>query len=238
MKYFLFFILLLLCIDAQSQSLQWQQQRKMSYGLFFSPTINYRTLTSEAPTDLVKEIRDSEEEAALGYRAGITLDYRLTKQLELQFGLILSNRIFKTAEQSPIWSDETITEITSTSISNQYLYLDIPLKLKYNFSSQKRLNWFVSGGINTSLFFLYNRKNHVQISGEWVVSKDQSFHTNPLNFFAEIESGMEYKVFPRLKIRLSANFQYALTSTNSNLKTKEYLYNSGVGVGLIFTPKK
>ena len=92
--------------------------------------------------------------------------------------------------------------------------------------------------VNTSLFFLYNRKNHVNTSGDWEVFKDQSFFAQSLNFFGEIEMGIEYRLNSRFKVRSTINFQHALVPTNLNLKTKEYLYSGGIGLGLVFTPHK
>jgi len=210
----------------------------MSYGLYLSPTINYRTLTSNAPNNLVKEIRDKEEIAGLSYRAGGTFNYRISDKMALQSGLILSNRVFKTAKQALVWSESNASNPTEAYISQQYFYLDIPLKLKYTFLTQKRLEVFVSGGINTALFFLYNNKNHVNVSGNWEVSTNQSSNLSSINFLAEIESGIEYKFNSKLKFRTALFFIHGITPTNANLKTKEFLYSGGLNFGFVFTPYK
>lgn len=238
MKHVLIFALSLICWDLYAQSEPEIQLRRVSHGLYLSPTLNYRTLTSKASTDLVKTIRDEEEVAGFGYRAGWTMDYLLSEKIGLQSGLILSNRVFRTSKENLAWSDPGINDVTEAYISQQYVYLDIPLKVKYNLSPQKKLNYFVAGGLTTSLFFWYSRRNHVKVADEWEVSKKQSFLSNSLNLFAEFESGVEYRLSPRLNLRTALNFQHALLPTNSNLKTKEYLYSAGWSVGLVFTPYK
>lgn len=238
MKYLLIFIALIFSTKAFSQLEATKQSKRMSYGIYLSPTISYRTLTTDTNLDLVKEIRNNKEVAGIGYRVGITFDYRITNKLEVQSGLILSNRVFKTSEKDLVWSETDFINFSESFISHQYLYMDIPLKLKYNIMPQRRFNVFVSGGVNTALFFLYNRKNHVKNLEDWEITKDQSFNLNSINILAEIESGIEYKINSKLKFRSALNFIHAFTPTNSNLNTKEYLYSGGLSVGLILTPNK
>ena len=234
MKYPLIIIITLFGSQVFSQTEQANKNRKMAYGLFFSQTINYRTITSNAYNDLVKDFRDNAEIASMGFRTGLTFDYQISGNIDLQFGLIFSNRIIKTKSTKLVWPDANITQITDAFISRQYHYVDMPLKVKYNFAPQNRLNWFLSGGVSAAALISLNQRNHVKISGDWQVTKDEFPIASLMIFLAEIEPGVEYSFHPKIKLRSSLNFQHAFTATNPNYKTKEYLYAGGISFRLDF----
>ena len=235
-SYLLFATLNFLAFTGFSQSeFATTTPKRFSYGLYFSPNLNYRTLTSNATNNLVKATRDQEEIADFGFRAGMTFDYRISKKIDLSSGLIFSNRTFRTRSKRLVWSKSNASE---AFISQLYSYVDIPLKVRYNISPDQKLNWFVSGGANLAFLPAHVQRNHTNTSGTWKVSRDRLNTMLSFLFLAEIEAGVAYRLTPAFTLRSSLYFQHALTSTNPNFNTREFLYSGGFSVGLIFTPQK
>lgn len=239
MKNILCFLLLFLSGSIIAQSETASDSRKLSYGLYFSSAIGYRTLNTEPVEVWLKEQRDAEEKSAFGYRFGAKTDYRFSERIRGQVGLIFADRVYKTIENSLNFNNLPDDAITSNYLSFHYKYLDIPLKVSYDFASQKRLNFFVASGITTSIFLSFSKNNHTQTSTGWTITKDnKGIGYDRLNFFAVLEPGIAYKLSSMLSIRASLNMEYGLKATNVNLLTQERLFAGGMELGFTFTPNK
>lgn len=237
MKNIFCFLILLLSGSIIAQSEMTSTSSKLSYGLYFSPAIGYRILSSEPAEAWLKERRDLEEESAFGYRFGAKIDYRFSDKIGLQTGLVFADRVYKTIESPPTFINPPTDAITSSYLSFHYKYLDIPLRVKYNFPSQTKLNFFLAGGVTTSIFLSYSKDIHTQTNTDWTISKDKkSIGYDRLNFFAVLGSGVEYSLSSKVSIRTSVNMEYGLKATNINLPTTERLFAGGMELGIVFTP--
>lgn len=212
--------------------------KRISYGVSISPTLNYRTLISNGPNDVIKEIRNENEITGFGFRAGLTFDYKLTKKLNLQTGLIFAQRNFRTTSRKLNWSNSSISNITEAYISRRYDNIDIPVKLQYKVFETEKWNWFISTGAIASFFINHTQRNHIKVSNKWETTKDELLDVALTIFYGEIESGIAFRINPTIQFRGSLYFQHAITATNPKYKTKDFIYTGGVNLGLIFTPFK
>src|SRR5687767_3453389 len=123
--------------------------KKFYLGFNFSPDYSYRTLykndkqVSDSLWSIAKELEDSINVPKFGYTGGLTVGYYITSRISLESGLQFSNKGYKTIPIETIY-DWKEPSIVATNIFNYY-YLDIPLKVNYEFL-KKRIQVITSIG--------------------------------------------------------------------------------------------
>lgn len=221
-------------MNVQAQKVESQ---KISFGLVLSPTINYRSLTSDAANDFVKDQRDESETVGFRYQGGLTIDFRPSEKLEIQSGVIFADRLFRTKSIELVWPSG-VPEFSEAYVSQRYLSVDVPLRLRYTLLARNKFNYYVAGGVTAAFFVARQQRNHVLSSGSWEVTQSPLLNESTWMLLGEMEAGLDYALSTRLKLRAALNFQHGLTPTNPDYPTKEYLYSGGIRFGLVFTPTK
>jgi len=210
--------------------------KKMSYGLYFAPTLCYRHLDSEPSEEWLKDLRNQNEEVHLSFSAAFLMSHVLTEKFSLGFGLVYSDRGFQSTVDELTWVSTNTGFPTKTYTSFHYRYFDVPLNLKYYFYNKNKLQCYASVGLSLAMLFNHHKINHRSYDGRWIAAKeDKGYGYNRANLMGNVEVGMEYSILKALKINVSLFFQQAMLAT-TELPTKEYLFNSGLNIGIIYTP--
>ncbi len=240
MKGWITLLAVFICATTTAQTENLADYKRVSYGIYLNTNLNYRWLNEVPEENQLQSLMNENDRTGFGYRFGINFNCELKPPFALQFGLLYGDRSYRTKE--------TVLDFSSTPssgnlpklayLSYHFNYFDIPIKLKYQFSPKNKVSFFIAGGITTSLFITHVQKLHVETDGQWRSTKDtQSIYGyDALNFFGEIDAGIDYRINRKLKLQFSANFQQALKAVNSNLLTKRYLYSGGLAIGVFFTP--
>lgn len=218
-----------------AQEVNEKEGGKVSLGLFISPTLNYRILTSDASNDFIKTVRDESESSGFRYQGGITLDLKLSERLGLQSGLVYADRVFKTNSIVFNWEDNSEPSITEAFFTQQYQYIEIPFQLKHDFLSTEKMNYFCAAGFTGAFLISHKQNHHVRVNNNWERSSSELLNERTFMLMADLALGMEYKFKSLVKMRSSINLQQGIRPTNPDYPTKEYLNAAGLRLGIVFT---
>ncbi len=158
--------------------------------------------------------------------------------MDLQSGLFLANRVYRTRTESLNWVDPTISGPTEVFRSRQFQYVEIPLYVQYTFFQKERVNLFATLGGIIALNSRNFERSHVKLDNEWQVTNFAAPNLSHTIFMLSSGIGAECKISTRIKLRGELLYQQAITPVNSDLPTKELLNSGGLNFGLIFSPKK
>lgn len=240
MKY-LFCVLVVFCslaIAAQTAQDDTKTAGRLSLGLYGNPAMGYRWLTGGEGEQYLQSLRDEEEQIGFSYRAGLLFAYPMGKhkRWQWQMGMLFGDRSFQTKIETLVWVGGTDQGMSRAFRSHHYYYLDLPLKLRYNFWEQQAWKAYVTGGVSLAVFYQYHKNQHVYNDGTWQVHRDEQTLSgaNQLNFVASIEPGISYQLAPRLELLASIALQLPFNPSNTHLNLKEYLFDVGLGIGILW----
>ncbi|MCG8328422.1 MAG: PorT family protein [Chitinophagales bacterium] len=229
-------ICLLSCLSFTLMAQSNQNSNKWSYDIFFNPNFGYRFLSKNSIEEELQSLRNTKEQFNFGYSMGISLEYRIRSKVTIIGGLGYSNRAYKTKKKDLVWLEPHLNYPQQSFNSFHYQYLDIPLGVKYDFMKKRRFSLYLYGGAMTSMYLQYVQKNHVKKMDGWKVEKDKlNFIGNDVfqwSLFTQV--GFEYIANEKFRARIAPHFQMDIKGVNSNLRTREYLYNLGLSVSLVY----
>lgn len=237
-KGIIYIVLFLYSVQTWGQNDAKQSVHKLSYGLYISPMVGYRHLSVEPGEEWFKQLRNDNEVAKLSFSAGFLMDHVLTKDFNLSFGLEYTDRGFQSKVTSLTWASTGTNLATETYTSYHYRYFDVPLNVKYYFYQKDRLRCYASAGLSLALLFNYHKINHTKTDGRWAAAmEDKGWGYNRVNLAVTAQMGIEYNLLETVKLAGALFFQQA-TLVTTPTPTKEYLFNGGVRIGIIYTPLK
>ena len=213
------------------------KNNKWSFGLFFSPSYAYRSVTvSDNSLQWMADLNNEADKPKTGYSTGLSILYRLNKPIELETGVLYSNKGFRfefdefvTPESQP---DPSIPENASTTYS--YRYLTIPVKTNWFFLDRK-LKLYMTGGLSGNFFLDAVHKSELEFEDR--VEK-HSYHDDASHykkFHVDVLAGLgaEIPVLKRLNLRVEPHYRRAVTSmTDSSIKL--YCWSAGVKTAIYF----
>ena len=233
-----YIFLFLLGMQAWGQEGISQSLHKLSYGLYISPMVSYRHLATEPGEEWFKQLRNENEATRVSFSAGFLMDHVLSKQFSLSFGLEYTDRGFQSKVTPLTWASTGTNLATEMYTSYHYRYFDVPLNVKYYFYQKDRLRCYASAGLSLALLFNYHKINHTKIDGRWAAAmEDKGWGYNRVNLIVTAQIGIEYQLMKTLKIA-GALFSQQATLATTPTPTKEYLFNGGLRIGIIYTPLK
>jgi hypothetical protein len=211
---------------------------KISLGISFSPDYCYRTLIPNASSKWIAEARDTFEIPTFGYTTGLNLALKISKRIILETGLLFSDRGEKTHKYS-LFALDTLGQLNSEvpikiTYFFHYLYLEIPLKIKYCILN-RRMKVFISGGISPNIFLTQKTR---------YIAEYLDGHTNThtstsssdyriLNLSIIASAGMSYDVTSRLYFTIEPTYRRSIISiVDAPIKT--FLYSIGLNTGLYY----
>lgn len=117
---------------------------------------------------------------------------------------------------------------------NRYSRIDVPILLGYHSTKkEKRLGWFVEGGI--SMNFWFKAKGEIlDINDELLTFEDQTDLFKKRTGISLLgAAGLTYRITNKISLSASPEVKYNLNSiTNSNQPLKQKYVNIGLGLGI------
>jgi hypothetical protein len=219
-------VLLVLPLFAIAQQQQQTTRKKFSMGLSFAPGLSYRSLKYSDANQWIADQRNDEEVAKVGFSAGVNLFFCLNTHITVETGLQYANRGEMKKKQDLIWTAEAPSSPGSAQVSTGYQFFDIPLKVNYQFSTERRLNYYVNAGFLNSIFL--RKKTTVEsIFSDGDKKKSSSYDKlgyTPICFFIYLGVGAEYDITKRLSLRVEPNYVRSLNSVVQDENGKTFLY--------------
>jgi hypothetical protein len=207
-----------------------------SIDLIGSLDLTYRALiTQEFIGDNIIEERQ-DEVPKLNWRAGFNFNQQLFEKWFLKTGLQLASVGYRSAKKELRFGDqhdgsggfdETSTRIQQLTID--YLFLEIPLMLRYEWQREK---WapFVEGGVSTS-YYLVTRLTTSIDNDDTTRLDNQSDAAIPIYFVANASFGMNYNISEQWQAFGQSIFRFHLNPISKEV-IKEYLYGLGLEMGV------
>jgi len=233
MKKILLPLFLICSIAAFGQDSTKVHFKRFYVGISFSPEYNYRVLNkndsgiSDSLWSVVKNMEDSIFEPKFGYTGGIIFGYYVTNRISIESGVQYSNKGYKTIPIETFY-DWDEPSIVATNIINYY-YLDIPLKVNYEFF-KKRFQLITSLGAVGNIFIKSTVKtiaeNPTELFSE--EKRDNDYEYNKFNISASIGIGVKYNMSERMQLRLEPVFKYALLNFDDEAYISTHLWNAGL----------
>src|ERR1700722_7234030 len=153
-----------------------------------------------------------------GYTAGILLGYQLNKKLSIESGLLVDKKFYYTDGKNFSTKQIYINQNTSilNATGNCYM-LELPINLKYNWTSTQKSNWFSTLGMSTYFMKKENYDFTVEEYGSTWPTGWESYNNSTVNWFGVIN--------------LSAGYMHTLGKTGS-LRVEPYLKIPVQGLGI------
>jgi len=188
-----------------------------SFGFLFSNDICSRISKAEGSTADLKQRFDSLEDVSYGYTAGIILSRSFNRNLSLHSGLNYSDRGY---------SIDTLSEVDLTNVKFHYRYLEVPLRVVYVFSAQKKIRPFVSLGLNFG-YLLQAKTKYNQIGQATEPSFNNSDELIRFNLGVSASVGIEKSINTKYKFGVEILVRQSLLSI-SNSPLQRMLNSAGV----------
>lgn len=244
--------------DAVGLKLPQNLIKRLSWQLAFSPTVNYRKLTS---SDNIKNINPGvnpdvnnavNHRPALGFELGTHALLNLNKRLTLKGGLQFNYSkydidAFKSQRQSATIAldatlfgagPRTITSYTdinnfngreAESLKNQYFQLSVPVGLEFKVFGSDRVQFKVASTIQPT--YLLNKNTYLITTDYKNYTKEPSL-VRRWNVNAGAEAFLSYDR-GGVKWQVGPQFRYQLLSSyESEYPIREYLMEYGIKIGI------
>lgn len=244
--------------DAVGLKLPQNLIKRLSWQLAFSPTVNYRKLTSG---DNIKNINPGanpdvnnavNHRPALGFELGTHALLNLNKRFTLKGGLQFNYskydiEAFKASRQSATIAldatllgaaPRTITSYTdinnfngreAESLKNQYFQLSVPVGLEFKVFGSERVQFKVASTIQPT--YLLNRNTYLITTDYKNYTKEPSL-VRRWNVNAGAEAFLSYDR-GGVKWQVGPQFRYQLLSSyESEYPIREYLMEYGIKIGI------
>jgi len=203
-------------------------QNKFSVGFSFSPNYSYRMLSYSDDLQYIVEAREEFEQPSFGFNTGTSLNYPITKRLELEIGIQFSR-------QTQLWRDVPIVDISGSTNQGlgdselRYQYLEIPIRINW-LVVNKKLFGFLFGGASTNLFLYDQSKSWLTYhngSTEVITGKIPYFESKKIGIALLSGIGVGYHFSEKLDFRIEPIIRSSLTSVGYGL-IQQYNYSFGV----------
>lgn len=144
------------------------------------------------------------------YAAGARVNYNINKRFGLQSGLTYASR--STNVEAAV---QELGEAEKYSTNHQVSYLEVPLSLRYNVISGKRMSYYVASGLSANLFLNYNTELETEqgtIAARRTSDEGEVFLPSQANLL--ISTGVQYRLFDKLSLNLEPAFRYGFATNN------------------------
>ncbi len=234
-----------LCAKDANSSLILALPKKISIGVVFSPDYCFRTIKDNEGSTTTNGIVNNRaliESPKISYTTGVFSSYNISNKLALSLGLQYSNKGYKT-----VMNDLTYGDIvdprrgflystggstpTNVQLTDQYHYLDIPLKVNYVLGNGK-LCFISTTGITVNILLGTSTKLSYTYSDGSKDNKTEKYDygTNRFNLSPEVGIGLGWRISPAGSLSFVPTFRYGLLKT-FNTSITEYLWSGGIVIG-------
>ena len=229
-------ILLFLPLTLLSQSSDIPVNKKFFIGLNFSPDYSYRHLTkneddfTDGEWKYVKNIQDSIFIPKYGYTAGISFGYQINKKVNIETGIVYSNKGYKTISTETVYDFYRPPEKAQSILS--YTYLGIPLKANFIFFDD-RIQLIM--GVGATLDILLRKSVKVTPDNPTdrfpIQKKYIEYDYNKINVSPIVSIGVKYDITSRMSLRAEPTFRYSILKLDDKSYVETHLWNAGLNIG-------
>ena len=223
-----------------SQSLTAQISLELVGGLDRS----FRSLiVSDISNQLVIESRKENEISKLQHRFGINALVTLLPSLQFKSGLRYAETgyIVATYSETQVWGGGTSELPYLQELYKDYVYLEVPLQLRWSLLHDSKISPFIEGGINPH-FNLHRKTNQVYSDGNIVSMKSNERETPQVTYrsvyYVAVGSlGASVQITDALYLTALTTGRFHLTELNKNdspINEKHKSIGGEFGVGYQF----
>ena len=201
-------------------------QLNSSMDILAGLNLSYRSIDDNGSS--VENRRNDLEISKLNYHIGFNYNRFLTSRLYIKSGLRLASMGYKTKQIELVFP---IGGQTNVQFIYDYLFLEIPLNLRFEFVENKTVVPFLEAGVSPS-FYATNRAAQIQDGEERVYERIpltadfRSFHLS-----ANVAAGINYFTSSETSLFLQLNYKRHLTNLIDE-DFKEKLFSYGIEIGL------
>lgn len=202
-------------------------QIKSSVDVLGGINVSFRIIDDNGSA--VEMVRNETETPKSNYHLGFNFNLRIASKLNLKTGLRLASLGYKTQERVLTFSTGEMTRI---QFFYDYLFLEIPVTLRYEFSNDNTLKPFVEMGISPT-YYATNRVVKIQDEEE-----ETTYERNPSNtgfktfhLTGNVAVGLNYYLSEETCLFFQFNYKHHLTNL-VNTDFKEHLWSYGGELGI------
>jgi hypothetical protein len=199
-----------------------EKSEKLYIGASFSPDISYRTLRNDESymSPSITDARNEIERPKFSQTAGVLFGYKITSGWSIESGFLYSNKGYKAVFSNLSLGDPIEPRrgfvytsgpaITKSKMTDNFNYLDIPLRLV--FSIGKGNTRFIYGaGVIANILLNANTISVITYSdGQTVRNKENEPYFKRFNFSPVISIGIEQQLNDNFTLRAEPTFRYGL----------------------------
>jgi hypothetical protein len=206
---------------------------KTKIGFVFSADACYRSLNSStANGNTIIGLRNGIEIPRMGFTTGLSYVYGFG-HFAVETGAQYSSKGQQTNFSKLNFTEPEQDVPQEAKLIYKYNYLDVPLKLLYNFNISK-INFFVSSGASANIFLqdkVVAIKKYADGS-EKRSSESTSYNYSPVNIAAIASFGVELPLLKdKVRLRVEPIYRQSVT-TIIDAPVKGYLYSTGINAGI------
>lgn len=141
-----------------------------------------------------------------GFGSGVLAGLIVNSKLSIETGIILNKKNYS-SEGKSFSIDKVRSAMPAgmliTNLESQSSIIEIPIKLKYNFTRKKSSNFFITGGISSYIMTRENNRYNVTLNGnDEKVSGIYTKNNYGIPAAANVSMGYEHHVCRNMNIRL------------------------------------
>ncbi|MCF8372654.1 MAG: porin family protein [Bacteroidales bacterium] len=203
---------------------------KFSIGLNYTPNYCFRTLHSSKADQPIIDARKVEK-PAYGFNSGISIGYDLLDHLSISTGIQYSQQTF----QFKNINAENIQGEKLGKADGKYFfdYIEIPVNANYTFS-QKRLSYYMIGGLSINLFLSDKFKSKIEFSDGHTEEHTGETKWGDFNrpiYATVLGFGCKYNINQKFNVRFEPIFRYSLQPI-LDAKIEQHQYSIGGQFGI------
>ena len=225
-----------------------RQNRKFHIGILVSPDYSYRVTTSTGGfTDIVNSLMDESDKPKVGLSIGSIIRIKLTANLNLTSGLLISNKGFKNKQENLtygsmidqrngfVYSNNTSDLPSGAVFRFNHMYLDVPIAASYsiNISDKSKIHFALGCALNC---WLTNIKY-----GKLIYSggkKTRSWTKYPysdrqINLSPQLGLSYETSICKNYILQVGPEYRRQIFSTN-NAPISNYFWTLGLNTVFLF----
>ena len=234
-------ILAALPLLANAQDAKNKMGKKIAVGVSFSPDYSYRTLKNNdgsSSSDMIIDIRNDIEKAKAGYATGFNLNIPITGKLEIQTGVLYSDKGYKTPQRATVFPVPGPGQATHYKAKSSFSHIDIPFKV--NFISGTGKVKFIAGAGLSAGYLLSKSEVITFIYADGTRKKYDQYPDHDYNKFSltsVISTGVELKSKENITLRAEPTFRYGLLKIIDG-PVSARLWNVGLNLGIYMQLRK
>jgi hypothetical protein len=169
---------------------------------------------------------------ATGYTVGILLGYKFSSKFAIETGAYFDSKKYYT--DGKYFSSKNVPWLNYINLYNVDGWcdmIDVPLNLRYDFSTTKKNTWFAAAGLSTYFMFKENYTYDYEYNGN-VLTSSAKYTKGSQNWFSiiNVSAGYEHTIGKLGSLRLEPYLKIPLTGMGTGSLP---IMSAGLNIGII-----